>query len=368
MVGGQPQPDNLPHDNMVVTVRVVLFAMAITTLVVCLLRLYVRYFIIRSVGLDDIFVIFALIGFLSWHAIAIAQTFCALGRHIWDVSPADLSLWLKEFYVTECIYLTVASILKTSIILLMMRLFPARRLLVVSKCLMAFLVAFTISGTFVLAFQCRPIQAAYIPNLPGAKCISPDAMFGIFMFQAVTMFLTDVVIIAMPMPIIWKLNMPVRRRIVVMALFSLGFIATIAALVRFSTLAFVKGGIDVTYTSSNAYIWMSVEYSLGFSAGSLSSLRPMIRWKGLGLFSTKNSSNPPYGTHSGSRRNPRSSGYARQDCEAAIKLSTISGHERALKNAVVAAELEGSESTEQIIIKSSMPVCERDIGLESLAK
>lgn len=113
---------------------------------------------------------------------------------------------------------------------------------------------------------------------------------------------------------------------------------------------------------------MSVEYSLGFSAGSLSSLRPMIRWKGLGLFSTKHSSNPPYGTHSGSRRNPRSSGYARQDCEAAIKLSTISGHERALKNAVVAAELEGSESTEQIIINSSMPVCERDIGLESLAK
>lgn len=45
------------------------------------------------------------------------------------------------------------------------------------------------------------------------------------MFQAVTMFLTDVVIIAMPMPIIWKLNMPVRRRIVVMALFSLGISA-----------------------------------------------------------------------------------------------------------------------------------------------
>lgn len=42
------------------------------------------------------------------------------------------------------------------------------------------------------------------------------------MFQAVTMFVTDVIILVIPMPILWKLKMRLKKRIGVMVLFGLG--------------------------------------------------------------------------------------------------------------------------------------------------
>jgi hypothetical protein len=32
---------------------------------------------------------------LGWHAFAIIQTFHGLGKHMWDVDPASLSVWFK---------------------------------------------------------------------------------------------------------------------------------------------------------------------------------------------------------------------------------------------------------------------------------
>ncbi|KAF2188868.1 hypothetical protein K469DRAFT_72342 [Zopfia rhizophila CBS 207.26] len=173
------------------------------------------------------------------------------------------------------------------------------------------------------------------------------------MFQAVTMFVTDVIIIVMPMPMLWKLKMPVRKRIAMMILFSLGFVATIAALVRFSALAFFKGATDYTYTSSQAYIWMGVEFSFGLTTGSLSSLRPIIAWKGVGLFSSERSRYPDTGTHSKSRRNPCSNGYTQQDCPVGIELS-MSKDQRIIRTTVVDVEFGASESTERIIETSSL--------------
>jgi hypothetical protein len=65
-------------------------------------------------------------------------------------------------------------------------------------------------------------RAAYTPGLPGSKCFSPNTLFGIFMFQAVTMFVTDVIILVIPMPILWRLKMRLKKRIGVMVLFGLG--------------------------------------------------------------------------------------------------------------------------------------------------
>ncbi|PVH90947.1 hypothetical protein DM02DRAFT_471544, partial [Periconia macrospinosa] len=263
--------------NMVTTVRAVLIVTAIIPLVICLLRLYVRWFVVQWFGWDDVFVIPALVCVLGWHAVAIVETFYGLGRHMWDIPPASLRLWYKEFFVLQVIYLSVSSLMKTSVILFLMRIFAeVRNVNVVCKGLVVFLVAFTIAGTLVITFQCKPIRAAYTPGLSGSKCFTPNTLFGIFLFQAVTMFVTDVIILILPMPHLVKLKLPFKKRIGVIILFSLGFIATIAALVRFSTLAFFKGKIDYTYTSSISHIWMGIEFSIGLTTASLPSLRPII--------------------------------------------------------------------------------------------
>jgi hypothetical protein len=56
----------------------------------------------------------------------------------------------------------------------------------------------------------------------------------------------------LPMPAIWGLQMALKKRLLVLFMFSFGFIACIAALVRFSTLAYTKDSTDMTCMAPNS--------------------------------------------------------------------------------------------------------------------
>lgn len=82
--------------------------------------------------------------------------------------------------------------------------------------IIAFSIMFVLSGSFVLAFQCDPPRAVYTLALQTtAKCYSQFRLYQITLYQAVLMFVTDVVILVLPLPVLWNLNMPLRRRVAI---------------------------------------------------------------------------------------------------------------------------------------------------------
>lgn len=129
---------------------------------------------------------------------------------------------MQIVYVSLCAYLFVAAAVKTSVTVFVMRIFPKKSIRRIGLGIIGFLVALTISGEFPLIFQCKPVRAAYDPTVTSKVCFSSETLFGITMYQGVLMFLVDVVIIILPMPTIWKLQMPVRRRQVIAGIFALG--------------------------------------------------------------------------------------------------------------------------------------------------
>ena len=103
----------------------------------------------------------------------------------------------------------------------------------------AFLVVFCLSGELALILQCKPVKyvlnhitsqyftnrtprAGYDKTILSAKCYSTDMMYGITLYQGVLMFLADVVIIILPMPALWTLQLPLKRRLILVGLFSFG--------------------------------------------------------------------------------------------------------------------------------------------------
>ncbi|KAI5778019.1 hypothetical protein EDC01DRAFT_719575 [Geopyxis carbonaria] len=285
----------LPQDDCVMRTRVVIGVVAALNLVVCGSRLYIRRFVIKSWGWDDVMVVIALIMTLLFSALGLTISQYGVGQHLWNVEPADLVIWLKVYYTALCTYLYVALSVKTSLIVFFLRIFPSGPTQRYGKYIIGFLVAFSISGEFALTFQCRPVQAMYDKTILDAKCWSNDTLFAVTMSQGVIMFVTDCIILILPMSSLWRLNQPLRKRLQVMILFSLGFVACAASLVRFTTLVYTKDQTDFTYSSAASLVWMNVEFNLGLVAGSLPSLRllPGVRmlfssWKGR---STKDVSN-----------------------------------------------------------------------------
>ncbi|RAL17461.1 uncharacterized protein BO97DRAFT_447869 [Aspergillus homomorphus CBS 101889] len=266
--------------QMTIAVRAVVLALAIPTTLVCVLRLYLRKFVTKQFGLDDWFVLVALIGVDLFSALAYTITYYGLGQPLNQVSADQLVVFLTLEYASQCAYLFIAATVKASLLLFIMRLFPTRFVHTVGKCLLGVIVAFTFSGTLALVFQCRPVQAAYDKTIAGASCYPTETSYAILMMQGVIM------------PI-WQLQMPMKKRLLVIGLLCIGFTACVAALVRFSTLKFANDTTNFTYSASMSLIWMEVEFNLGLMSGSLSSLRK--------LWGLRSLSSAPDGTYSDSR-------------------------------------------------------------------
>ncbi|BDD59064.1 hypothetical protein MAP00_004302 [Monascus purpureus] len=262
---------------MVTTVRAVVSVVGLLSILVCCSRLYLRKFVLRSFGLDDYLVIVALILVIGFAVLSIIITFYGIGQHQDTVAPEDFPTMQKIVYASLCTYLFVATAVKLSLTVFIMRIFPQRYVQHIGMGIIAFLAVFTISGEFALIFQCTPIQAAYDKSMEHYKCFSQDTLFGINMYQGVLMFLVDVVIIILPMPSIWQLQMPTRKRILIVSMFCPGGLACIAALIRLPTLVYQKDPSDYTYKAAKSLIWMNVEFNIGLIIGSIPTLYRLIQ-------------------------------------------------------------------------------------------
>jgi hypothetical protein len=83
-----------------------------------------------------------------------------------------------------------------------------------------------------------------------------------------TSLIFDLIIIALPLPVLITLHLRLRQKAALIALFALGFFVTIIQVIRVFTIKNLK-----TYTDSQPIIlWSVVEISLGVSPPSLPSL------------------------------------------------------------------------------------------------
>ncbi|KAL4957013.1 hypothetical protein BDW69DRAFT_191957 [Aspergillus filifer] len=294
-------PTELPASppGMVHTIRGIISTVGLVALVVCCSRLYIRKFVTNAIGLDDYLVILALIMVLLFAVLSIIITFYGIGYHMSTVPPDKLETMQYIVYCSLCSYLFVALAVKTSLTVFIMRVFPTKFIRRLGIGMIIFMIVMTISGEFPLIFQCSPVKAAW-KSVPNSKCLSSTVLMKLQLYQAILMFLIDCVIIIMPIPTIWRLQMPLQRRLVIIGLFALGFIACAAGLARIPLLGYQTNAtdfscefcrcfsshlvaIDLTQKClSNAggipLILMNTEYALGLITGSLPSLRVLFRW------------------------------------------------------------------------------------------
>ncbi|KAI1827116.1 hypothetical protein F4861DRAFT_536302 [Xylaria intraflava] len=259
----------------------------VLSLVVCGARIITRAFVVKSFGIDDWACLVALSFTTAFTGIGVAVVANGSGRHVNHVSIPELTLWFKLYYACTCLSLIIALVVKTSLLLYLQRLFPTHFIERLITGMLIFVAVITIPFVFVDAFQCNPpkyvydIQFVMAPNR--AKfCLAPNAVYGVFLFQAILFFIVDIMILLLPIPVVWSLKIQRGKNILVLLIFVPAIIACIAPAFRFSSLTFLKvQDADITFHSSSALYWQAIEYNLGMVAGSLGCLRPLFRKIGI---------------------------------------------------------------------------------------
>lgn len=177
---------------------------------------------------------------------------------------------LKLGLVNELLWIMVTTPTKISVLCLYNRLFQSRALFRWSL-FVGFVVSFySLAYAIALGFQTIPFRAQWTGE-PAWNC-NINALIGSVAGLDV---LTDVMIIASPIPNILKLNLDRQRKNELMGVFGVGAIVIVFGIVRavFTSITPIS---DPTFNSAKCEIWSLLQPSIGILAACLPCLRPLL--------------------------------------------------------------------------------------------
>ncbi|KAL6704306.1 hypothetical protein ACN47E_008370 [Coniothyrium glycines] len=260
-----------PRGRHAVVVSSVFTALAF---IVVALRLYTRFFLVRSPGTEDYGIILAMLCSVGLTICIGFQTQYGLGQHIHDLEGVSMQKTLKAFWGSLIVYYLSLGMTKGSMLLQYRRVFTTKRFWIGNYAVMAVVVAYTFWTVFSSIFACVPIRAFWTRE--PARCLNQFAMW---FTNAAINILTDFAIIILPMPVIRKLNLDRRQKTALIAIFAVGGVVCVVSILRLQSLVSISNSSDPTYDNPPAATWSSVEVNVGIICSCLPLLRPlMIRW------------------------------------------------------------------------------------------
>ncbi|KAJ5248351.1 hypothetical protein N7497_008412 [Penicillium chrysogenum] len=216
-----------------------------------LLRLWSRWLSRSTLTVDDYLIVVGYIlaisqSVASWYYIKTNY----VGIHVWDV-PKNYNPrpGLNWNFANQLLYNPALTVVKLSILVFLRRL-DSRSRVVKYLILSSYVVVISlfIAVLFVDIFQCHPVQYVYDTTIPGGKCINQGAFF---VSTAALNLFTDIMVLAIPIIITARLQMPLRRKVAVCIILCLGGVATAIGVWRVIILA--KGFLSHTPNPDATY-------------------------------------------------------------------------------------------------------------------
>ncbi|KAK7898083.1 hypothetical protein LTR67_004715 [Exophiala xenobiotica] len=245
-----------------------------------LLRLYVRIFMLKSIGIDDYIIVAAAVLSVSVLVCFAGESAAGgLGRHPSLVAPSDWENFMHWRFFHSLVIMFGISLVKISIAFFLKRFVPFKNYQRFLIGAIVFLVAFTLSCAGTLIFNCggKP-QANWdfaLRTNGQAKCFSNTTFTNIGIFNSSINIATDVIFALLPVPIVWNLQTNMRTKVTLVFILSLGLFACAASIIKAVYQASALKDPDWTFHDS-FFMWNNIEFNIGILAASLPSLRPLF--------------------------------------------------------------------------------------------
>ncbi|KAF2846521.1 hypothetical protein T440DRAFT_510834 [Plenodomus tracheiphilus IPT5] len=190
-------------------------------------------------------------------------------------------IFKKTMYGADLTQLWALGPTKLSVLFLYRRIFGVmgRKFNAISMSLVVLVICWHIAFFFTNMFQYYPIRGMWAMNPKDAHSTMKSST-KMFLAQSYADVALDIVIITVPMPLIWKLQMDVKKKIGISCIFLLGALTVAASAARTAVQygvakEFEKHNPDITYYLSPINYWPIIEASLGIVGACLPLLRPI---------------------------------------------------------------------------------------------
>lgn len=153
------------------------------------------------------------------------------GYHIQDITSEQTVQFLKYGYIATVVYCPMALIVKIALLYILIRVFsPYRKKIIGIYAFLGILCVYYIIAEFIKIFMCNPVPAYWQgQTAPGVKCLDQQAAF---IADSVISLVSDAIILVVPLPLTWSLQMSRNKKLRVMGILSAGGLATAFSVYR----------------------------------------------------------------------------------------------------------------------------------------
>jgi len=249
---------NQPHPTRQPEILATTITLAVAIIIFVVARCWSRYFVSKRLWWDDWLLLMAAALLLTMHGITIWGTLEGYGQHIWTVSPSKYETLFTFMWTYEILYTLVQMFTKLAILLLYYRIFSQSWLQRTVIGCGIFVILQGIAYTSTIIFLCTPVAFSYNKQLEGT-CGNP---LPLILSGAIATLVEDVGIIILPIPSILKLSLRREKKIGIVVILCIGFIAVIASMVRLKYVVHFSMGVDENWDYFGITITSSIELSL----------------------------------------------------------------------------------------------------------
>ncbi|KAI0164555.1 hypothetical protein GGR52DRAFT_560366 [Hypoxylon sp. FL1284] len=209
------------------------------------------------------------------------------GEHQADLDPDTVVTFMKNLYFYMVFWSMGVFSVKVGILMFYWRVFHTRSFRISALAVGAFSLMIFLSNLFTFLFQCSPIKSFW--EARPEDCIDQVAFY---LASAIINVVGDIAVLALPLPVVWRLHTSNSKKWSLSFLFLLGAFVCIASIFRIVGVYEIKA-TDFTYSNLAGGLWSTVEVEIGFICANLPAIRPILfKWFNVG------SSAPAYGSSS----------------------------------------------------------------------
>ncbi|OTA52646.1 putative PTH11-typeG-protein-coupled receptor [Hypoxylon sp. EC38] len=228
-----------------------------------------------KLGPDDYTILVSLCFALASGGIMLAACHYGYGRHLATISPSDKYQAFKYFYLCQVTYKTCINLTKASILLLYLRLFGNTKWLRwACHFMLTCVIMYCIASVTATIFQCIPVTKAFDKSIKGTCIDNGKFWYANSGFSIAT----DVIILTIPMPLVYALQIPRVQKAALMMVFALGVFVVITSCLRVTTIDIQATTPDPTYDIAST-MWTIIEMNVAIVCACLPQIRPLIvKW------------------------------------------------------------------------------------------
>lgn len=261
------------NNNKSITLFVLTCLFYILAIVFAGLRIYARRLKRIILAADDYMILAALVVYTGQTISTFLQILLGgAGHHVADIKSQNSQMNNKLIIPLSIFYGLGLALIKCSICTLFTRIFIIKPFKIAACAVMGMNIAWGIWSMFGSWVVCTPIAYNWDQSIPGGHCgnrVAASVSIGV-----IDIFI-DFCILLLPIPMVWRLQLPFKNKIGLSLIFCVGIITIVVSCLR--TSFYTKDRLDdYTFTAANSFLWTQIGPGISSIVASSLVTRPVF--------------------------------------------------------------------------------------------